>query len=52
MAYKCYFCNLHDLKDIKMQYENILSQYLCPRCGDVYLDRETAGDILGEDFTE
>jgi hypothetical protein len=52
MEYKCYFCDSSDLTDVKMEYGGIHSRYLCPTCGDVYLDGETADDIPGENFTE
>lgn len=52
MEYKCYFCNSSSLKDIEIGYQDIPIRYLCPKCGEIYLTKETADDIPGENFTE
>lgn len=52
MGHKCYFCDSPDIKDVSNKHQTILRDYSCPRCGIVYLDRDTADDIPGERFSE
>jgi hypothetical protein len=52
VEYTCHFCGSSRLLKVFKVDQDIPNQYNCARCGDIYLERNTAEDIPGERFKD